>query len=485
LLGSVAPHIEHVDEPSQASAAVPFNARRRRVGSGVLHVDDAGRFLLAGNELDARLVSGELSADDILLLRETGHLRLSALEQRAAAFARARRRCLPGALDYLILVPTLRCNLACSYCQVSRADLGAHGYDWSEQTLAAVRQLVGGLQARAVKIEFQGGEPTLRPDLIRAVIDAVPDGVNATFVICTNLQHVDDDVLALFDRGDVQISTSLDGAAEVHGRQRLGSTSADPFLGTLDRLLARYGHGKISALPTVDPASPPDVDGLIDAYASRGLNAIFLRPINYQGFARKRHGYARELEASWREYHERFIMRLIERNSADRSRVLEETYFSLLLRRIFRPGEDRHVDLRNPNPVGRDYVVIDFDGRAYPTDEARMLTRSGVIDLSIGDLVSGWDTPERAALDAASTNDGDPACEACVYRPFCGRDLVDDIARYGRIDLPRHETEFCRRHLHLFDLAFDLVHSADEAVRYSLRRWLGLAGDEVVLGVVR
>src|SRR3546814_4661303 len=38
--------------------------------------------------------------------------------------------------------------------------------------------------------------------------------------------------------------------------------------------------------------------------------------------------------------------------------------------------------------------------------------------------------------------------------PYCGRAVVDDLARYGRIDLPRHQTEFCRRHLHLFDFLF-------------------------------
>lgn len=382
-----------------------------------------------------------------------------------------------GILDYLILVPTLRCNLTCSYCQVSRASAEASGYDWSDKTLSAVLKLVSSLEAKAIKIEFQGGEPTLRPDLIRTVIEAVPQGVDASFVICSNLQAVDEQTLTLFDRDDVAISTSLDGPLLLHARQRHGDEGkAAQFAANLDYLLSRYGPDKISALPTIDPLSPPDPDQLIDAFASRGLNSIYLRPINYQGFARRKHAHARETGERWWAYHRHFIERLIERNFADRSRVLEESYFSLILRRIFRPGSDRHVDLRNPNPMGRDYIVIDYDGRAYPTDEARMLTRSGVIDLSIGDVENGWDTPARDALDAASALDGDPACERCAYKPYCGRDLVDDISRYGRIDMPRSETEFCRRHLSLFDLAFTMIHSHDEKVRYSLSRWLGLPG---------
>ncbi|WP_245836825.1 radical SAM protein [Sphingopyxis indica] len=460
-------------------AATAFDSLRVRArGNDVLLIDRAGRFLLVNPQLAARYESGQLSASDEDFLAERGHFPRSELERLAGAYIRGRRQVVPGALDYLILVPTLRCNLACSYCQVSRAAIDARGHDWSSATLAGVEALVGGLTGPEVKIEFQGGEPTLRPDLIRAVIDAVPAEIQAQFIICTNLQTLNDEAMALFDRDDVQISTSLDGPLAVHSRQRqVDAGEAKGFHANLRTLLARYGPGKISALPTINPLSPPDPEQLIDSFAELGLDSIYLRPINYQGFARKRHPASRVNGDQWLAYHAAFVRRLIARNWIDRSRVLEESYFSLLLRRIFRPGEDRHVDLRNPNPIGRDYIVVDHDGCVYPTDEARMLTRAGIIDLSIGDIHAGWDTPERAALEAAATNDGDPACEACAYQPYCGRDIIDDIARYGRIDLPREETDFCRRHLYLFDLAFELIHSDDPAVQYSLRRWLGLAGE--------
>jgi radical SAM protein with 4Fe4S-binding SPASM domain len=251
----------------------------------------------------------------------------------------------------------------------------------------------------------------------------------------------------------------------------------------LQLLIDTFGVAKVSALPTINPNAPPDPDELIDAYAGLGFGSIFLRPINFHGFARKRHPGAREQDERWALYYEEFLRRLIERNWQDKSRFLEETYFSICLRRIFQPGRERHVDLRNPNPVGVDYVVIDYDGTVYPTDEARMLARSNVIDLSIGHVRSGWDTPARELLNRHATNANDPACTRCTYQPYCGRDLIDDIARYGRIDLPREETEFCRKHLRIFDLIFELIYSEDEAVRYSLSRWLRLPGNAAQLGV--
>src|SRR3546814_17638525 len=54
------------------------------------------------------------------------------------AYAVSQRLAAAGPLDYLILVPTLRCNLSCSYCPVSRVNAGRSGFDWHEDTLAAV-----------------------------------------------------------------------------------------------------------------------------------------------------------------------------------------------------------------------------------------------------------------------------------------------------------------------------------------------------------
>jgi len=464
---------------------LPLRVRPLRGGTDALCVCDTGGFFASAPVFLDRLAADALTDADWQFLTDGGHALAEddALGNAAHAFGMAERLTRAGPLDYLILVPTLRCNLSCSYCQVSRAGLGAHGFDWSEETLAHVLNLLDQLPGEQLKIEFQGGEPTLRPDLIRAVIARAERFASREFVICTNLQELSDEILELFDRPDLYVSTSLDGDAATHGMNRTGGDAATAqFLENLRAVIDRYGKEKVSALPTINPAAPPDIDALIDSYADFGLGSVFLRPINFHGFARKRHADSRQQGAAWRDYYERFIRRLIERNWQDKSRFLEETYFSICLRRVFQPGRDRHVDLRNPNPMGVDYVVIDYDGTVYPTDEARMLSRSGVIDLSIGDIATGWATERREILNRQATNQFDPACQRCAFQPYCGRDLVDDIARYGRVDMPRPETEFCKKHLHLFDLIFELIYDDDPAVRYSLARWLRLAGTPPAFG---
>lgn len=466
----------------------PLPLRVRPIAGGdVLFVADSGRFFAGSQPFLERLLDERTAPADISFLDGEGLA--YAVEDDLSYLSHARgvaqRFAAPGQLDYLILVPTLRCNLSCSYCQVSRAAIGSAGFDWSDETLGHVLALLDSLDTRSVKIEFQGGEPTLRLDLVAKVIERCGRFEDRQFVICTNLSRVDAEFLAIADRDDVFISTSLDGDVDTHQANRTATDEASAlFLANLDFLLARYGADKISALPTIDPSRPPEIDALIDSYRQRGLTSIYLRPINYHGFARKRHKGSRDQSEQWQSYYRRFVARLIERNWEDRSQVVEESYLSLCLRRIFHPGADRHVDLRNPNPVGIDYIVVDHDGRVYPTDEARMLSRAGIVDLAIGDVASGWNGERRAALNAHATNQYDPDCQRCAYQPYCGRDVIDDLARYGTIDLPRRETAFCRRHLDLFDFIFGLIYSRDPRVQHSLARWLRLPGDAATVAPV-
>lgn len=458
---------------------LPLRSRALKNGDAVL-VSDDGSFFAADSTFLGRLVDCTLDDRDIEFLGgEAGLLHPEdQLTSASYAYSIAQRFAGATTLDYLVLVPTLRCNLSCTYCQVSRAAINQTAYDWSAETLGAVLKLLDTLETDFVKIEFQGGEPTLRPDLIDIVIQRTLERRGGEFVICTNLSQLTPEILAIFDNPNVYISTSLDGDADTHQRNRTKTDRLTAeFEHNLETVLKRYGPRKVSALPTINPAAPPDAETLIDSYVTRGLTSIYLRPINFQGFARKRHPDSRERDDAWRSYYETFVRALIDRNWRDKSICLDETYLTLCLNRIFRPGLDRHVDLRNPNPIGVDYVVIDYDGQVYPTDEARMLTRSGVIDLAIGDVANGWETEKRALLNTHATNTFDEDCSRCAFQPYCGRDVIDDLARYGRIDLPRTDTAFCRRHLHLFDFIFELIYSNEQAIRYSLARWLQLPGD--------
>jgi len=453
----------------------PLKFREMSDGS-MLFADDAGGFFKAGEGFLDRYATDNLSAADRMFLKEGSHgfEREHDLPWTSFAYRWTRRQSRPRKMNYVILVPTLRCNLACGYCQVSRAPEKARGFDWSDETLGGVLSFLNGLEGPDIKIEFQGGEPLLRVDLLEAVRDFCREKFSQSqFVVCTNLQRLDARAWAFLDADDTFISTSLDGDRQTHERQRTHDGAVtDAFFRNLGAAVARYSEGKISALPTVDVANPPNFDVLLDSYERYGIRSVYLRPINHQGFARKLH-QGDEILARWNRLHSEFIDLLIARNHRT-GRFMEEYYFSQCLKRVLRFDADNHVDIRNPNFFAADYVVIDHDGLFYPTDEARMLSRIGRIDLSIGDVATGIDRAKVDVLNSGAFNHFDPDCIHCAYQPFCGTDVVDDISRYGRVDIPRPDTWFCGRHLALFDKVFEVLYRKDEPARASLAAWLGV-----------
>lgn len=443
-------------------------------GDKLLFVSDAGDFFRADENFLSKLSNADLSSTETEFLKKQGLTfnHQDDLDYTGFVARWARRPHLPAKLSYIILVPTLRCDLDCSYCQVSRVSQRAKGFDWSEDRLQQVLTWLDGIETDRIKIEFQGGEPLLRLDLLERVRRFCRARfAMSQFVVCTNLQDVSGAAWAFLSDPDTFISTSFDGTGATHTRQRTKAPEVtERLLANIRFAMKRFGPDKISALPTIDVENPPEPGEIVTEFAALGFNSIFLRRVNHQGFARKRHT-ARESTGAWLAYHRRFIDAVIQHNASHEHQI-EEYYLAHILRRIMQGCHNGHTDLRNPAWIARDFLLIDFDGTFYPTDEARMLTRVGVADLSIGSLSAGLDHATISVFDSVSTNVTDPDCIHCAYQPFCGIDPIDDISRYGRVDLPRHLTEHYRLHKGLFDLAFELLYSSRSEVRSSVAAWL-------------
>ncbi len=179
----------------------------------------------------------------------------------------------PAKLSYIILVPTLRCDLDCSYCQVSRVSQRATGFDWSEDRLQQVLDWLDGLETDRVKIEFQGGEPLLRLDLLERIRAFCRSRfAMSQFVVCSNLQDVSAAAWEFLSDSDTFISTSFDGTAATHTRQRtkaLGVT--EKLLSNINFAMEKFGPDKISALPTIDAENPPEPTDIVAEFAALGV----------------------------------------------------------------------------------------------------------------------------------------------------------------------------------------------------------------------
>lgn len=83
----------------------------------------------------------------------------------------------------LILRVTERCNLACGYCYAaSGADKGDMSLDTAMKSVALFAK-----SGDRLKIQFTGGEPLLRADLMRDIsIRLKREGIRAAFSVQTN-----------------------------------------------------------------------------------------------------------------------------------------------------------------------------------------------------------------------------------------------------------------------------------------------------------
>ena len=94
----------------------------------------------------------------------------------------------------------------------------------STETAMGALRIALSAPARTIKIEFQGGEPLLNFPLIKQIVAAAieqkPAEKNIEFVIATNLALLNDEVLDFCREHSVLLSTSLDGPADIHNRNR-------------------------------------------------------------------------------------------------------------------------------------------------------------------------------------------------------------------------------------------------------------------------
>lgn len=190
-------------------------------GRRVLVSNDFGDYAILSPADHADLLSGQIynvhpkhaDLEARALLDESPRDRWSDLER--AAHATRKAFALEGPSLHIFVV-TLRCDHSCHYCQVSRAAVGASGFDMSEADADAAVDLVFQSPSNDLTIEFQGGEPALRFDLVRRIVErAEARNLNAehrlTFAMVSTLHHLTEDDLIFCRDHAIRLSTSIDG----------------------------------------------------------------------------------------------------------------------------------------------------------------------------------------------------------------------------------------------------------------------------------
>lgn len=120
-------------------------------------------------------------------------------------------------IRYLILWLTDDCNLQCRYCYRPGV---AVPQQMTVEVVARALQLASA-SGQPFHVQLSGGEPTLAPDLLAAVVDQMrPFQGQATLGVQTNATCLTPGLVRLFKEAQVQVGVSLDGPPAVHDALR-------------------------------------------------------------------------------------------------------------------------------------------------------------------------------------------------------------------------------------------------------------------------
>jgi His-Xaa-Ser system radical SAM maturase HxsB len=396
--------------------------------------------------------------------------------------ARTRYRRLSEFTALHIFVASLRCEHSCPYCQVSRQSEDKDAFDMSSETAAIALESTFRSPSQNIKVEFQGGEPLLNFELIEEVVARAramngEHGKNLGFVIATNLALLEDRHLDFCGANDVYISTSLDGPADLHNknRPRPGKNSWELATEGIQRVREILGVDRVSALMTTTRSSLDRVKEIIDTYVAQGLTSMFLRPLSPYGFAIKTKSFAAYDVERWLAFYEEGLDYIIELNRQGVPMV--EQYAAIILKKMLTNDDPGYVDLTSPAGIGIGAIVYNYDGDVYASDEGRMLAEMGDTTFRLGNLHR--DSYEEIMLSEAllrpldeSFTQSAPMCQDCAFEPYCGADPTYHHATSGDYLGRKPTSGFHRRNKAIFELLLERYEDNPET-RALFQTWAG------------
>lgn len=170
-----------------------------------------------------------------------------------------------------------RCNLTCRHCYAVSADRDFPG-ELAEQDIYAVME---DLRAFSVSVlVLSGGEPLLRPDLVRISRRAKAMGFyvglssNGTLIDETNIE----DIASV---GYDYVGVSVDGLRETHDRFRRQAGAFDAAMRGI-RLCRQRGI-KVGLRFTLTQENATELAGVLALMSSEGSDKFYLSHLNYAG----------------------------------------------------------------------------------------------------------------------------------------------------------------------------------------------------------
>lgn len=377
-----------------------------------------------------------------------------------------------------IFVLTLRCNQNCVYCQASSQDEHCAHKSMTFETMKHSVDLMFKSRSEWLTMEFQGGEPTLEPKLLRYGIELaekknVTEHRHMRYVLCTNSINLTEEILDICKTYHVLISTSLDGPSWLHNQNRGKNDSYERVVKGIEKARANLGPDQVAALMTTSELALDYPKEIVDEYVKLGFHSIFLRALNPYGLASE--------NSNWELYTERFITfykgafeHILSIN--EENKLMIEEFAAIILRKILTPWCTGFVDLQSPAGIVNSVLVYDYDGFLYASDESRMLAEEDDFTFRIGNVKEPYEkllySKKVRDWSKVWSNEVLAGCSDCGVRAFCGADPVRNYSTQQDIYGYRPTSLLCKKNKAIIEYLISLIIDRKDEVMPIFKTWI-------------
>lgn len=465
---------------------LPFNFRRFE--NSILLTNDLGEYHFLDQNTFELFIEQKLPQFNIektsletKFFLTSQSLNANLIEHYAVRY-RTKKRFLFESTVLHMIVLTHKCNQSCKYCHASCiATDDPRALNMNLETVRKTIDFILTFPSDNLKIEFQGGEPTLNFEAIKEAVhyalEQKPQEKTLEFVICTNLTNLKYDYIDFIQEHNIAISTSLDGNEVLHDSCRIFNNAQGTYAKVLENLnkLRDRGIHNISALLTLHANNIDFIEEIIQEYLQQGFNSIFLRSLNPYGNAHSNKedlSYSVEHYIAAYQYALEYII-LLNKNGT----YFVEEFTAILLGKILTPYSSGFVDLQSPSGSATSAMIYEINGDIFPSDEARMMYRMNQDeDVLLGNVYkdsrrSIFTNEKLEKLLMNSVVEALPGCAWCAYQPYCGVDPIRSYFEIGSYISFKPDDFLCKMYKGMFDTIMHYLDGGDDFIKDLFWAW--------------
>ncbi len=339
---------------------------------------------------------------------------------------------------YLSIMPTLNCNLRCPYCFEHHSECSMT-LKMADAILVFIRQKIENENLEILKIDWYGGEPTLRMDIISyisgKVINLCAEN-NVTYIssITTNATLIDDSKVELLKKAGVtNMQITIDGPQYIHDKRRVGIDNQPTFDRIINFIECNKNSFNIVIRINIDKTNEKEVEELLKFLAEKNFYDI---PITIKGVVSSEERDVSDTELIGKELSDL----IYEKNLFAATLGLKLAMFQSF---EIAPNRFCVVDCANQ-------YIVSPDGRLFKCGESYLNNDPGYIgniDESNAEMIVCESKLNKWIKDPFV----DEACKNCSVLPMCfgGCQMKKNVKKASpcNMDLKYHLTDYLKLYL--------------------------------------